>query len=71
MENKKEINFNQILKQKREDKFGIKYPCACKFQCSFDNPEKPDCDNCTRCGTDGRDAYRSESDVKHYEENYA
>ena len=63
-------SFNETLKRLREKEFGVKYPCACKFQCEFTGGSK-ECDNCTRCGTDGKDQYKSESDIKHYQNTYA
>jgi len=64
------MNFNTLLKELREEKFGVKYPCACKFQCEYFGGNK-ECDNCPRCGSDNPDQHKSESDIKHYEKTYA
>ena len=45
------MNFNQILKERREKPFARNYPCACRMQCiRFGGAEV--CDNCSYCGTD-------------------
>ena len=46
------MNFNQILKERREKPFARNYPCQCKMQCERFNGELQ-CDNCAYCGTDG------------------